>query len=209
MIRAVTHKPFVVFSVNDPAIDRDSPEGLLALTSYALERDESKLVLLPGATPTRFMCRPLSHGARLWVESFVSDSSRFVAAFRSCVTAIDGMELDGAAWQAEVQAAGWPNGQLLTDPCVARLCDAGLGKVVEEVGFVALTRATLDANQKKAYRLPLGFVLTQPRISGVATIRSAAASARPPSGATPAAASPPTTSPSTAEETPADSAELD
>lgn len=167
---ATVHQPFKVVSVNDPAIDRESLEGLSALQIYRRERDLSVLEghYIAGAKPTVFHCRPLSHHARLWCEMFTG-SMRLVTVFRVCVTRIENLEGFEPPWRPSTEAASWVSGKdetILDEDCMARLGSApGLGKIVEEIGAVCLQKATLLPSQKKAFLLPPGFVVETKNVS--------------------------------------------
>lgn len=194
MIRGRATDPFVVVSVNDDAIDRHSTEGRLGLARYREERDIAALVFLAGAKPTRFHCRPLSHHARIFVEGHEAASWRHVLAFHACVTRAENLELPtGQPWTPTRVPAGWSAGaDMLADVSVAELGDAGLGAIVEEVGAVCLQRATLLPSQKKAFRLPPGFVAIVASDSSAET-RATPITAAPESGGTSDAEPPRTT----------------
>jgi hypothetical protein len=161
MLRGKPHKHFDVISVNDPAIDNDSFDGAVALTKYARERDTSALLLKPGGQPTTFKCRPMTHHSRLFVESLDGEARRHVAAFQVCVVNVENLELE-QPWRPQTRASAFGTGlTILTDAAVEQLSDAGLGKVVEEVGSVCLQRATMLPDQKKVYQLPLGCEVKQ------------------------------------------------
>lgn len=209
MRRLETHKPFVVYSVNDPALDRSTAEGVLGLQQYLMTRDETKIVWLPGGERTTYHCRPLTHQARLWAEQMtMSEAMRLTAIFRACVTRIEGLVIDGEPWQAEMMPTHW-NDRILTDECVAKLSNVGLSPEVLEVGLVCETKASLTPEKKRVFRLPHGFVLTPPRLSGAAIARTSASASPRSTGRSPAAESPPTTSPSTEAATAADPAKDD
>ncbi len=162
MLTGRAQEPFIVVSANDEAIDRESAEGIEALEKYLEERDPAVLVYQPGAQPTRFVCRPLSHHARLFVESQPSAAMRHEVAFRACVTAVENFRLpNGDPWHpGKAISAAWEKGAtILDDAPVKQLGDAGLGIVVEEVGAVCLARANMTPAQKKVYPRPRGLVV--------------------------------------------------
>ncbi len=185
MIRGRPHETFYVIPVNDDAIDRESFEGQLALRTYMKERDPEVLRLLPFSKPTRFKCRPMAHQARLAIEGEENAALRHTQAFHACVEGAENLVLpDGTAWIPKRIAASYEVGAyVLADESVKELGNAGLGKVIEEVGYVCLQRANLTAEQGKAYRLPLGFTVSwQP--SSSATTRDTSGTETPPSGST-------------------------
>jgi hypothetical protein len=147
-----SHEPFVVVSVNDPAIDRHSLAGQIALKTYVKERgDPASLVLVPGATLRRFVCRPLSNRVRLWLKGIGSDPIRHHSAF---CAALDHVEDPSLAWShVPVMSDG---ATMLDGDAADALADEIGGSVLEEIGSIALQRAELGPTQKKAYWLPRG-----------------------------------------------------
>ena len=145
----------------------------------------SALVLMAGAKPTKFCCKPLSHHARIYIEGHESAAMRHVLSFHACVTRAEHLELPGGQpWMPQRVPAGWaPGADMIADASVSQLGDAGLGAIIEEIGSVCLQRATLLPSQKKAFRLPPGFVEIAARDSSAAT-PPIPTTATPPSGAT-------------------------
>ena len=114
----------------------------------------SALVLLPGAGPTRFVCRPIRNQARTWLEGESREPTRNFLAF---CAALDHIEDDGLAWRKVERPASWGTDSTIVDgESASELADLVGGKVLEEVGSIALQRANLTASQKKAYWLPRG-----------------------------------------------------
>lgn len=158
-----TAKPqdsFTVVSVNDEALDKTSLQGVLAIKRYIRERDASVLVRVPGARAAEFRCRPLSNSARTACEAIDAEVLRNQLAFAACLEGIDNL---GIEWAPRFAAAGWsPTAKMLDGESLDRLADLVGGKVIEEIGAVCLQRANLTAQQGKAYRLPLGYVVLWP-----------------------------------------------
>lgn len=164
--------PFVVVSVNDPAIDKASIGGKMALRKYVAERDMDVLVYLPGGRPAKFHCRPLSNQARQACEAIDAEVLRNSLAFAACFERVEDL---GVPWAPSKTLAPWSQGaQMLDGDSVDRLAELVGGKVVEEIGSVCLQRANLTANQGKAYRLPLGYVVVWPSANAQITPTSAA-----------------------------------
>lgn len=194
MIHGRATDQYVVVSVNDDAIDRVSIEGRQGLARYREEREVGSLVLLAGGQPTRFHCRPLSHHARIFIDGHESAAMRHVLAFHACVMRAENLTLpSGAPWTPTRMPAGWTrDADMLSDASVTELGEAGLGAIIDEVGSVCLQRATLLPSQKKAFRLPPGFVEITARDSSAATPQIPT-TATPPSGSTSDAEPPRTT----------------
>lgn len=171
MIRGRSGDVFYVVSVNDEAIDRDSLAGQVALRTYIRERDPDILRMYMGGKATRFKCRPITHAVRLKIEGEDNAAIRNTLAFHASVEAAENLLLpDGTPWVPRRTAAGYDKEvYALTDDSVAELGNAGMGKVVEEIGYVCLQRANLSPSQKKAYRLPLGFTVNWESSSSATT----------------------------------------
>lgn len=153
MSQRKSHEPMVILSVNDPAIDRHSVPGQTALKNYVWERDASKLVLLEGAQPRRFWCKPIRNQARTWLESIPAESLKHLMAFCASIDHVENVDW----WQKKERTAGWSADAIMADrECVDELADELGGKMIEEIGAIALQRANLSVDQKKAYWLPLG-----------------------------------------------------
>lgn len=150
-----SREPLVVVSVNDPAVARSTVPDQIALKRYSEDRDMSKLRLIEGAAPAQFVMKPLPGSLRLLCESFASESTRHLMAFACSLMRIDDPNL---RWEPKEKAIQWDGEEFtIVDPkSVSQLDEMIGGKVVEEIGSVALQRANMTANQKKAYWLPRG-----------------------------------------------------
>lgn len=142
-----------VVSVNDPAIDRHSFNGQRALRRYIESRDMADLVFLDGQQPTVFTLQPIAFDARTWIEGLPAESAQFVLAFACSVVKVEDPD-EGELALGEATSAAW--GPFLSTKAVARLGDEYGGKLVEEIGAVALQAANMTAAQKKAFWLPRG-----------------------------------------------------
>ncbi len=172
--------PFVVVSVNDEALDKETLAGKIALRRYIQERDAAAIVCKPGGRPAKFHCRPLSNQARQACEAIDTETLRFALAFAACVDRVEDL---GVPWAPKQTLAPWGQAQMLESASIDALADLIGGKVIEEVGAVCLQRANLTANQGKAYRLPLGYVVVWPSANVQTTPTSAAAESTRPSDA--------------------------
>lgn len=170
--QAKPQDPFVVVSANDPAIDKASLGGKIALRKYIAERDAEVLVYLPGGRPAKFHCRPLTNVARQACEAIDAEVLRNALAFAACLDRVEDL---GVPWTPTKTLAPWSmQAQMLDGESVDKLAELVGGKVVEEIGSVCLQRANLTANQGKAYRLPLGYVVVWPPANAQTTPTSAA-----------------------------------
>lgn len=78
-----------VVSIFDPAIDQESKEGAAAFERYRLERDLAELKLVPGATATVYVLRPLnSRCVMRWLKPAPTTPDLQERAFRAAVVAI-------------------------------------------------------------------------------------------------------------------------
>lgn len=147
---------FTVVSVNDPAIDRHSPEGKKALAKYIKERDVSVLKFYEGQKHARFICRPLPNDAVIEVEAENDPKRRCSWAFALTLERIEDLGFDPSEPIAKVPVEAFGGWEMLTDRCRKSLADELGQLIVREVGGVALQRALLSEHQKKAYSLPPG-----------------------------------------------------
>lgn len=158
---AVFHKPFDVISVNDAAIERETIPGRTALGRYMRERDTELLQLLPGGQPTVFKCRPLTHKMLGWID-LLPDELQPIGGFRCGVTDVVGLDAMDPPWRAtQVQVAWSETESILSEESVEQLSDVGLRQIVKEIGLVCIQRVQLLPSQKKAYRLPPGYVVAE------------------------------------------------
>lgn len=149
--------PYTLYSVFDEAIDRGlGSGGSLALKRYALERDENAPPkFLFGATPTKFVCRPIPYKALENIEDAArtqGEHGMLTLAFQIGVTAVDPVDV-----RIVRQPAGWDkDAEMLSDETVEELGEMLGADLIKEIGYVCLQKARLSASKKSPFRLPPG-----------------------------------------------------
>lgn len=151
--------PLWVASVSDPAIAltaSGTPERE-AVQAYVKSRtlaDLARVKLLDGQQPVLVQIRPLSAKLRAAALSFPSEPQRRLVAAQYAARrvmlawAFEGAEVTGSAEELTTE------GEVLNDAGINRLMELVGGEGVEEIGSLALQRATVHPRALAPFVLP-------------------------------------------------------
>lgn len=138
---------FNAYRIYDPAIV--AVNDMSALGTYAVDRDETKIVIPTDPAPIMFRCRPLTRTQRRLVQSQSSDENRREMAFRYGLIAIE--NLPGPNGPRSWSASRAKDGDPLTDGAIE---STGLGdRDLWEIGSVIYERSFLALGAEPSYLL--------------------------------------------------------
>lgn len=151
-------QPLWVACATDPAFV-DGPE----LVTYIRSRSIADLAAVPlkdaAQQPALVQLQPLTAKARAAALSFPSEPQRRLVACqyaaRRVIAGAWRIEADAGAWRVEGSAEDLDAGEVtITDKGVARLLDLVGGDGIEELGSLAIQRATVHPRATAPFRLP-------------------------------------------------------
>ena len=156
-------RPLWAAVTSDPAFIQDrGTAGFEPMVRYISTRALSDLAEVPvreGQGAVLVELAPLSAEARAAALSFTSDPARRLAAFRYAARrvlaggwTITGAGMEGPAEELDLDASGrWP---ILTEKATAKILELVGGDGIEELGSLAIQRASVHPRALGPFRLP-------------------------------------------------------